>query len=685
MLSMKRFLGVPFGVVAGLAMSVTGAPAAGPTPSGLQGMLRVHSAEPAAPGYVAGTVYGSYARQFYSGAESPRGRSEKIGFGGGHVSFSFSPTHYVELALRGSVEGQFVDAFTVGESETKIGAGDIGFHVKTLLTPATMRNFMVGAEGFVASGLSDGNALIGTWDSPGLDIGGQLNLTYAYRDQLDEAKFAFHANGGYLGRTEEFDEAAWDATAGEGTIPRSTVHGNQMLYGAGFEVAVPRDWSFFAEWSGQYDTDADLDFSDNPMAVTPGVRWSSPGGAFVWTAAYDIRVSSESSAPPWQIVSGITLGGHVTPVQGHLLGVIRDADTGEPVANAAIKVRNSEEGPVRSDLEGQFKTEVVEGYAVLELSAEGYNAKTRVVEIPAHGAVELDFTMTKRNTFGSVRGSIRDAVTGAPLFGRVRVAGTDTWVESDPSSGSYFLEKVPEGEADLEFNVMSYETLLSTANVIAGDLASHDVSLDRDISARMGVISGYVHDANTGANLVATVTARGKTTKTTTVDPETGLFEIEVEAGTYNVSVASSGYIAQVEPVKIAEKEAAVRNFDLSNLPKKMTLKGVFFDSGQATLKRESFAALEEAAQFLFHNADLSVVIAGHTDSRGTLSTNLTLSQRRADAVMKYLVVNHGIDPKRLKAKGLGPEAPIASNDTSEGRALNRRIEFQLAEPAVSH
>ena len=300
-------------------------------------MLRVHSAEPAPPGYVAGTVYGSYARQFYPRSDSPRDHGEQVGFGAGFVSFSYAPTSYVELAIRGAVESQFVEQYAgpqPHESVSQVGAGDIGFHVKTLLTPADMRTWMIGAEGWVASSTRNEDALVGTWYSEGVDVGGQMNLTYAHRNKLDESKFAVHMNAGYLGRTQEYSQEAHDATQVGGTAPRSVAHGNQFLYGAGAEVEIPRNWSLFAEWSGEYDTDAGARFEDNPMRVTPGLRWQSPGGTFAWTAAYEMTVSSEESAPPWQVVSGITLGGQVTPVQGHLLGVVRDADTGEPIGDA---------------------------------------------------------------------------------------------------------------------------------------------------------------------------------------------------------------------------------------------------------------------------------------------------------------------------------------------------------------
>jgi OOP family OmpA-OmpF porin len=73
----------------------------------------------------------------------------------------------------------------------------------------------------------------------------------------------------------------------------------------------------------------------------------------------------------------------------------------------------------------------------------------------------------------------------------------------------------------------------------------------------------------------------------------------------------------------------------------------------------------------------IAMEIAGHTDSTGPRDHNLDLSRRRARSVKKYLV-DHGIDDKRLTTRGYGPDEPIASNDTPDGRAENRRIEFRI-------
>lgn len=72
----------------------------------------------------------------------------------------------------------------------------------------------------------------------------------------------------------------------------------------------------------------------------------------------------------------------------------------------------------------------------------------------------------------------------------------------------------------------------------------------------------------------------------------------------------------------------------------------------------------------------MRVFIIGHTDNKGALDYNLGLSDRRADAVVKALAARHGIDPKRMTPRGLGPLAPVATNRTDEGRSKNRRVEL---------
>ena len=88
------------------------------------------------------------------------------------------------------------------------------------------------------------------------------------------------------------------------------------------------------------------------------------------------------------------------------------------------------------------------------------------------------------------------------------------------------------------------------------------------------------------------------------------------------------------------------------------------------------YPILDEGVAVLENNPGLNIEIQGYTDSTGAENYNLMLSQKRADSVMDFLV-NRGIDPGRLSAKGYGSANPVASNDTAEGRAKNRRVEFR--------
>jgi outer membrane protein OmpA-like peptidoglycan-associated protein len=105
-------------------------------------------------------------------------------------------------------------------------------------------------------------------------------------------------------------------------------------------------------------------------------------------------------------------------------------------------------------------------------------------------------------------------------------------------------------------------------------------------------------------------------------------------------------------------------------------LKGVTFDSGSANIRRASLPALDRLAEALKARPDLRVEIAGHTDSSGSAQLNRALSQRRADAVMAYLV-SRGVPAANLVAKGYGSDEPVADNATSAGRAKNRRVELR--------
>ncbi len=108
---------------------------------------------------------------------------------------------------------------------------------------------------------------------------------------------------------------------------------------------------------------------------------------------------------------------------------------------------------------------------------------------------------------------------------------------------------------------------------------------------------------------------------------------------------------------------------------KTLILEGVNFETGKSTLTPESETILNGVAESLVANDSIRVQVTGHTDNTGSLAVNRRLSRARADAVRTYLI-SRGVAEDRLTARGFGPDQPVASNKTADGRAQNRRVEL---------
>ncbi|MEM8894348.1 MAG: OmpA family protein, partial [Bacteroidota bacterium] len=106
-------------------------------------------------------------------------------------------------------------------------------------------------------------------------------------------------------------------------------------------------------------------------------------------------------------------------------------------------------------------------------------------------------------------------------------------------------------------------------------------------------------------------------------------------------------------------------------------INNIFFELDKSELRQESFEELNLLVRILENNPDIRIELGGHTDSQGSDSYNLQLSTDRAASVRTYLS-EKGISTDRLVSKGYGEGKPVASNDTQEGQALNRRVEFTI-------
>ncbi len=144
--------------------------------------------------------------------------------------------------------------------------------------------------------------------------------------------------------------------------------------------------------------------------------------------------------------------------------------------------------------------------------------------------------------------------------------------------------------------------------------------------------------------------------------------------------VNAEGYLGKEDSLKVENFESQ-ESFNLDiyldpiEIGTTVRLNNIFFDFDKAVLKEESFPELEKVVDFLNNNPTVEIEIAGHTDGRGSAAYNLNLSEGRAAAVRDY-IISRGIPDYKITSQGYGLERPIATNDTDEGRAENRRVEF---------
>lgn len=151
----------------------------------------------------------------------------------------------------------------------------------------------------------------------------------------------------------------------------------------------------------------------------------------------------------------------------------------------------------------------------------------------------------------------------------------------------------------------------------------------------------------------------------------------------YAFNVSKEGYLFYSDNFRLKEKKEIIDPYILEIKLKRIkvggavVLRNVFFNTGSYDLLSESIGELQKLIDFLNLNKTVFIEIEGHTDNIGGNEMNQNLSESRARAVYNYLI-DHGIDAGRMKYAGYGPSKPMSTNDTPEGRALNRRTEFRI-------
>jgi outer membrane protein OmpA-like peptidoglycan-associated protein/opacity protein-like surface antigen len=201
------------------------------------------------------------------------------------------------------------------------------------------------------------------------------------------------------------------------------------------------------------------------------------------------------------------------------------------------------------------------------------------------------------------------------------------------------------------------------------------------------LLAGKTISSKTQKPVKATVIVENQTENSNPVTLKSssgdGSFELNVKPGSqYNITIDAKGYISKTDVLNIPDDisdKMIERTYELSPIEvgKIVRMKNIFFDFNKSTLKPESFKELNKLVQFMNDNPDVKIEITGHTDNVGSNEYNLNLSKNRAKAVADY-VISKISDSSRVLSTGYGASQPIESNDSEEGRANNRRVEFKI-------
>jgi outer membrane protein OmpA-like peptidoglycan-associated protein len=202
-------------------------------------------------------------------------------------------------------------------------------------------------------------------------------------------------------------------------------------------------------------------------------------------------------------------------------------------------------------------------------------------------------------------------------------------------------------------------------------------------------LKGKVYDKQTGGVLKADYELINLTTGKViakNVTDSKGVFLVCLPSGfNYGINVNKTGYLFYSENFMLKGQHSVAEPYNKKiylnpvKVGEKMQLSNVFYEIGSWELKNESISELDHLANLLSEHKDIIIEIGGYTDSTGLSEQNIVLSEKRALSVVNYLI-NKGISADRLLHKGYGNASPVGSNETVEGRKLNRRTEVKIVE-----
>lgn len=367
---------------------------------------------------------------------------------------------------------------------------------------------------------------------------------------------------------------------------------------------------------------------------------------------------------------------------GELIGQLTDPQGRALPGEVSIQIEGGKADTLSTDAEtGQFQAKVSPGIYTVIGSAAGHEPQTKRVRVADQRRTVVNFVLQPVQVVGTLRGTIRDP-DGKPVSAIVSFNVPSAQpVNALPQTGAYETKVAP-GAYVVKAFAPGYLPVEKTAEIRRDAVTVLDFILEE--AKQTGKVIGQVVDARTKAGVYAVISFPNGESSNMPSDPDSGRFVVDLPVGTFQVKAANPSYKAATLNVTVERGKESRVTFELMPYDKVKVTKEkveisdtIEFTTGRATIKVESYPVLDEIAQVLKESPTMRLRIEGHTDNVGDAKTNKRLSQQRADAVRDY-IISRGIGADRLEAVGLGQERPVADNRSEDGRAKNRRVEFNI-------
>lgn len=432
------------------------------------------------------------------------------------------------------------------------------------------------------------------------------------------------------------------------------------------------------------------------------MKWSEPEniGPPVNTDGFDAYFSMDESGKNAFTTRAFMSadGGHLNIIgllpepEIILSGTVRNKKTNQPVPVLLDYLAiEKDTGNINTDQKGFYKLSL-RHRAVYYFQAfkEGYEFMRDSIDLTKaddKARIEKDLYLTPEKAELILSGTIYEEDTEYPLDADINISFNNISVistRSDAIKGYYQTRLSGSGNYTVDITREGYNSLTDTLNLFTN--ASY-AEFERNFHLMPEIeLTGYVNNEKDHSPLVVDV-SYGKDNNplgSFTTD-NAGYYHIILpEKGKYYFHAFKDGFINLSDSIEINyynPRDGLMKDLYMTPIEIGVTvrLNNIFFDFDKSFLRSESFPELDRVVHFMNLNPTIHIEIRGHTDNMGSDAYNAKLSQGRSEAVRAYLL-EQGIPAERVEANGYGESLPQATNDTEEGRQINRRVEFRILE-----